>query len=79
MSVVPLPLASPAPPVTRRPLLDVPADEFKAWLSERNQPPMRAKQIRRWLLHARATSFDQMTDLPKGLREELAVAFDLFG
>jgi 23S rRNA (adenine2503-C2)-methyltransferase len=79
MSVVPLPLASPAPPVTRRPLLDVPADEFKAWLAERNQPPMRAKQVRRWVLQARATSFDQMTDLPKGLREELAEAFDLFG
>ena len=79
MSVVPLPLASPVPPVARRPLLDVPTDELKAWLAERNQPPMRAKQIRRWVLQARATSFEQMTDLPKGLREELAEAFDLFG
>jgi 23S rRNA (adenine2503-C2)-methyltransferase len=60
-------------------LLDQPADDLKRWLAERNQPPMRVKQIRRWVLHDRATSFDQMTNLPKSLREELAAHFSLFG
>lgn len=60
-------------------LLELSPDDLKGWLAERNQPPMRAKQIRRWVLAARATSFEQMTDLPKGLREELAASFTLFG
>jgi len=31
-------------------LLDRPDDEFTAWLQERDQPRMRLRQIRRWLL-----------------------------
>jgi 23S rRNA (adenine2503-C2)-methyltransferase len=65
---------------TPRPaLLDFTPEQFRGWLASRNQPPMRARQVRRWLLQARAVSFDEMTDLPKGLRDELAEHFDLFG
>jgi len=39
---------------------------------------MRARQIRRWVMGGRAESFDQMSDLPKGLRIELAEHFALF-
>ncbi len=39
---------------------------------------MRWKQIRRWLLHARAEAFDQMTDLPAALRTELAAHYTPF-
>ncbi len=60
---------------TRPGLLDVPADTLRAWLAERGQPPMRRKQILRWVLQGRATSFDLMTDLPKGLRDDLAATF----
>ncbi len=77
MPAIPLPTAD-APP-TLPALLELSADDLKAWLAERNQPPMRAKQIRRWVLAARATSFDQMTDLPKHLREELTASFSVFG
>jgi 23S rRNA (adenine2503-C2)-methyltransferase len=77
MAAIPLPLAD-APP-TLPALLELSPADLKTWLAERHQPPMRAKQIRRWVLAARATSFDQMTDLPKGLREELAGSFSLFG
>src|SRR5262245_56139284 len=59
----------------RRALLDVPPAELRAWLAERGQPAMRVKQLRRWLLAGRATSFDQMTDLPRSLRQELADSF----
>ena len=31
---------------------------------------MRVKQIRRWVLAGRATSFDEMSDLPKDLRRQ---------
>jgi 23S rRNA (adenine2503-C2)-methyltransferase len=64
---------------TRPALLDYTPDQWKAWLAERRQPPMRAKQLRRWMLQARATSFDEMSDLPKALREELAREFVVFG
>ena len=36
---------------------------------------MRARQLRRWVLVAGAESFDEMTDLPRALREQLAEAF----
>ena len=75
---VSLPVAPSAPPAAR-PLLDVPADELRAWLAERGQPPMRVGQVRRWLLERRATTFDAMTDLPLGLRADLAAAFAPLG
>jgi 23S rRNA (adenine2503-C2)-methyltransferase len=63
----------------RRALLEVPADEMLAWLHARGQAPLRARQMRRWLLAGRATSFEQMSDLPKQLREELAETFRPLG
>ena len=64
---------------TPRPLLDVSADELRAWLQERGQPAMRARQVRRWLLQGGVESFAQMTDLPKSLRPDLAAAFAPLG
>ena len=59
----------------RRGLLDLSRDELATWLKDRGQPAMRARQLRRWLLAEGADSFEQMTDLPKALRRELADAF----
>jgi 23S rRNA (adenine2503-C2)-methyltransferase len=72
---------TPLSPATdaRRAILDVSADELNAWLREHGQPPMRAKQIRRWILASRAESFDAMTDLPLGLRQGLARHFQILG
>jgi 23S rRNA (adenine2503-C2)-methyltransferase len=75
---LPLELAPPAVAAPRA-ILDLPDADLRAWLAERNQPPMRAKQIRRWVLAGRAEAFDQMTDLPLGLRAELADAFTPLG
>jgi len=55
--------------------LDQSAESLHAWLAERKEPPMRVKQIRRWIVARRATSFDVMTDLPAKLRPELAAHF----
>jgi 23S rRNA (adenine2503-C2)-methyltransferase len=75
MTAQPLPLFTPA---SRPGVLGVPADELTAWLHERGQPPLRARQVRRWLVSARATDFAQMSDLPAGLRHDLAGAFAPF-
>jgi len=55
---------------------DVPTEEFAAWLTARREPPMRARQLRRWIIAGRAESFDQMTDLPRNLRRALAEEFE---
>jgi 23S rRNA (adenine2503-C2)-methyltransferase len=59
----------------RRGILELTKPEFQAWLQEHGQPPLRVRQIRRWILEAGAQSFDQMTDLPQSLRQELADSF----
>src|SRR5262245_18191880 len=58
-----------------RGLLELSGDELLAWLRERGQPPLRARQLRRWVVAGRAESFGQMTDLPLALRRDLAAAF----
>ena len=63
----------------RRAILDVPAGELRDWLAAHGQPPLRAKQVRRWLLAGRAESFEQMSDLPRELRPQLAEAFGALG
>jgi 23S rRNA (adenine2503-C2)-methyltransferase len=75
MTSAALPLLS----AVRRSFLDTPADELRAWLDQHGQPAMRLRQIRRWLFAGRATSFEQMTDLPCRLRGELVHDFALFG
>jgi 23S rRNA (adenine2503-C2)-methyltransferase len=77
--MMPLELTTQAPPAPPRSLLDVSAEELLAWLTARGQPRLRARQFRRWILQGRAASFAQMTDLPRGLRDELAAEFAPLG
>jgi len=60
-------------------LLDRTPEEMQTWLQQQGQPPLRARQIRRWLIAGRAESFDQMTDLPLRLRQELPGWSSAFG
>src|SRR5437763_15947619 len=62
-----------------RALLDLTPEELQAWLRDQGQPPLRARQVRRWLFAGRAESFEPMTDLPLGLRQALAAEFAVFG
>jgi 23S rRNA (adenine2503-C2)-methyltransferase len=50
---------------------DFTLDELTAWLTERGQPAFRARQVFRWLYHNLAESYDEMTVLPKDLRQML--------
>jgi 23S rRNA (adenine2503-C2)-methyltransferase len=68
--------ALPILPTTAPPgLLGIAPEDVRAWLAEHGQTAMRARQIRRWILASRAEAFDQMSDLPKNLRAELARQF----
>jgi 23S rRNA (adenine2503-C2)-methyltransferase len=59
-------------------LLDPTLENLGQWLQDRGQPGFRSRQVRKWLFEKRAGSFDEMTDLPRNLREELAADFDLW-
>ncbi|WCL56159.1 23S rRNA (adenine(2503)-C(2))-methyltransferase RlmN [Bacillus safensis] len=49
--------------------------EMKEWLKEQGEKPFRAAQIFEWLYEKRVTSFDDMSNLSKDLREKLKVQF----
>lgn len=59
-------------------LLDQTPEQLRAWLAEREVPPYREGQVRRWLFLGRAGSFDEMSDLPKPLRTALSEDFQLW-
>jgi 23S rRNA (adenine2503-C2)-methyltransferase len=62
--------------VDERPhILDLSIGEIEARLAEWGQPGYRAAQIARWVLRQGATSFEEMTNLPSELREQLGEAF----
>ena len=63
---------------SKRHLLDMTTDDLALWLKEHDQPGYRAKQIMHWSLQKRATDFQQMSDLPKKLRDLLDESFDIW-
>lgn len=63
------------PGVQKPAILDQSEESLRNWFAERGEPAMRVRQVRRQILAGRAESFEQMTDLPLGLRRELAEHF----
>jgi 23S rRNA (adenine2503-C2)-methyltransferase len=59
----------------KRDLLGLLPEEIDALIFERGLPGYRSAQIVEWLYAHGVDSFDQMTNLPKGLREEMAKDF----
>lgn len=49
--------------------------EMKEWLKEQGEKPFRVAQIFEWLYEKRVTSFDDMSNLSKDLREKLKNQF----
>ena len=70
----------PETPTTEN-LLDLAPDaaltRLLAWLRDRGEPSYRAAQIFARLWQRPVRSFDDITELPKGLREALAQSFVL--
>lgn len=52
-------------------------DELKDWLKENGEKAFRAEQIFDWLYTKRVTSFEDMSNLSKGLREKLDENFTI--
>lgn len=50
-------------------------EEINNLVAELGQPAFRAKQIIEWVFSKHASSFDEMTNVPKKLREQLAERF----
>src|SRR5262245_4086607 len=59
-------------------LLDTSDAELKQWFTDHGLPAYRAGQVRKWVYEKRAGAFDDMTDLPRDLRERLAAEFTIF-
>ena len=59
-------------------LLEPSSTALHEWLAARGHKPYRAAQIRGWLFERRAESVEDMTDLPKKLREDLAKDWQLW-
>lgn len=51
------------------------ASELQEVITELGQPAFRAKQVNEWLHQKNAASFDEMTNIPKALRERLAETY----
>jgi 23S rRNA (adenine2503-C2)-methyltransferase len=51
--------------------------EMEAWCTEVGEPTYRAGQVLAWVHRKGATSFDEMSNLSRGLRTRLAAAFTL--
>ncbi|WP_018921301.1 23S rRNA (adenine(2503)-C(2))-methyltransferase RlmN [Salsuginibacillus kocurii] len=58
-------------------ILSLEFDGLKDWLVEQNEPAFRATQIFEWIYEKRVTSFEEMTNLSKDLREKLHDSFSL--
>jgi 23S rRNA (adenine2503-C2)-methyltransferase len=50
---------------------------LKNWLTENDEKPFRAEQIFDWLYKKRITSFEDMSNVSKGLRDKLANHFQI--
>ena len=59
-------------------LLNLSLAELRQWLADQGLPAYRAAQIHKWIYEKRAGTFDEMSDLPKDLRERLAAEFTIF-
>jgi len=58
-------------------LLELPPERLQSWCQDQGLPQDRAKQIRRWVFTQRARAFQEMTDLPRSLRDRLEETFAL--
>jgi len=58
-------------------LLGLTRSELEAWCVERGGKPFRARQLMQWMYKRGATQFDEMTDLAKAFRAQLATEAEI--
>ncbi|CAI6023505.1 23S rRNA (adenine(2503)-C(2))-methyltransferase RlmN [Cohnella sp. JJ-181] len=57
-------------------IYDYTLDQLQDWVKSAGEPAFRAGQIYDWLYVKRVSTFDEMSNLPKALREKLSAAFN---
>src|SRR5438067_8333594 len=60
---------------SRAAITRLPRNQLVVWLDKHGEPAYRAKQIRRHATHGTERGFEELTDLPKSLRDALAHSF----
>jgi 23S rRNA (adenine2503-C2)-methyltransferase len=65
-------LATPTEAQIEQSLLDLSLEDLTAYVQTLGQPAYRARQIWDWIYRRYAMSFEEMTDLPQPLRQQLA-------
>lgn len=61
----------------KKPIYGESLESLQAYLEQIGQPKFRAKQILDWLYKKRARSWDAMSNIPKPLREQLEIEFEI--
>lgn len=56
-------------------IYDFSLEQIQEWIKEHGEPAFRAGQVFDWLYVKRVNSFDEMTNLPKPLRDKLNASF----
>ena len=63
--------------IKKKSIYSLQLNELKNWLTENAEKAFRAEQIYEWLYKKRITSFEDMSNVSKGLRDKLAGHFEL--
>ncbi len=63
--------------MARIPLKGLPIKELDRWLARLDEPSYRREQIREWIYERGAVSWDEMSNLPRKLREKLGALASL--
>ncbi|MEY9969950.1 23S rRNA (adenine2503-C2)-methyltransferase [Lysinibacillus sp. RC46] len=64
-------------PTLKESVYSLQPDQLEEWLKENGEKPFRAAQIFDWLYNKRVKTFEEMSNLSKGLREKLEASFSL--
>lgn len=71
-------MGQPAVIQSKTSILEETEESMVDWLGERGFPKYRAKQVLSWIYQRRVDSFQDMSDLPKSLRNDLDAEFAIF-
>ena len=77
LPAVPL-MGQPAAIPSKTSILEETEESMVDWLGERGFPKYRAKQVLSWIYQRRVDNFQDMSDLPKSLRNDLEAEFAIF-
>ncbi len=61
-----------------RTFFDLTKDDVVAWIAALGEPKYRADQVLRWVYQEGATSYEQMSNLPKAMRTRMAAEVPLY-